>query len=224
MPAAGALPLANPQPPPSQASLTRSGLFDAPPAGEAQPEPNTDPSHVGRLFDGRHGQSPRPGRLSLDRVEYGRTNFAGMDARGAATKIVSRRRFIPTTARRARQTFAQALTAGEALGLIVRIRTAHGSTRAIEVNVGARYGIESESEPSSLSSHRRHRKGPAERALKLRTLELTQVNEQLRRINRELEEVKQSLARANDALRSGIASSTNSCTSSLTTFRNRCAP
>ena len=30
--------------------------------------------------------------------------------------------------------------AGEALGLVVRVRTARGETRAIEVNVGARYG------------------------------------------------------------------------------------
>ena len=37
----------NPQPTPSQASLTRSGLFDAPPAGEASPEPNTDPAMSG---------------------------------------------------------------------------------------------------------------------------------------------------------------------------------
>ena len=39
------------------------------------------PRHVGRLFNGRHGQSPRPGSVSLDRVKYRRTNPAGLDAR-----------------------------------------------------------------------------------------------------------------------------------------------
>ena len=106
----------------------------------------------------------------------------------------------PDDRRRTEETFAQALSRGEALGLVVRIRTAHGSTRAIEVNVGARYG--SNQKVTHLRCHLTDvtEKVQAERALKLRTLELTQVNEQLRRINHELEEVKQSLAHANDAL------------------------
>ena len=48
------------------------------------------PCHVGRLFNGRHGQSPGSGSLSLDRIEYSRTNPAGLDDRGAQTKVLSR--------------------------------------------------------------------------------------------------------------------------------------
>ena len=89
-----------------------------------------------------------------------------------------------------RETLRKALDRGEALGLVVRVRTAHGKTRAIEVNVGARYGNR-----PAVSHLRCHLtdvsdKVRAERELRLRTQELTQVNEQLRKINRELEELK----------------------------------
>ena len=96
----------------------------------------------------------------------------------------------PDDRRRAEETFAQALIRGEALGLVVRMRTAHGKTRAIEVNVGARYGTNQK--VTHLRCHLTDvtDKVRAERELRLRTLELTQVNEQLRRINRELEELK----------------------------------
>ena len=106
----------------------------------------------------------------------------------------------PDDRRRAEETFAQALTRGEALGLIVRMRTAHGSTRAIEVNVGARYGTNQK--VTHLRCHLTDvtDKVRAERELKLRTLELTQVNEQLRRINRELEELKDTLSQRNREL------------------------
>ena len=72
----------------------------------------------------------------------------------------------------------------------MRVRTAHGKTRAIEVNVGARYGTDQQ--VSHLRCHLTDvtDKVRAERELRLRTRELTQVNEQLRKINRELEELK----------------------------------
>ena len=70
------------------------------------------------------------------------------------------------------------------------MRTAHGKTRAIEVNVGARYGTNQK--VTHLRCHLTDvtDKVRAERELRLRTRELTQVNEQLRQINRELEELK----------------------------------
>ena len=74
---------------------------------------------------------------------------------------------------------AQALVKGETLGLVVRITTAQGKSRVIEVNAGARYGA-----GSGVSHLRCHvtdvtEKARAERALRHRTRELTRVNEQL---------------------------------------------
>ena len=96
---------------------------------------------------------------------------------------------------------------GESLGLIVRIRTARATARAIEVNAGARYA--KDHRVTYLRCHITDvtEKVRSERELRLRTRELTQVNGQLRKINRELEELKnryaeinQSLARANAEL------------------------
>jgi PAS domain S-box-containing protein len=91
---------------------------------------------------------------------------------------------------RADATLREARERGEAWGVIVRVRTALGKIRAVEMNVGARY------EKVPAVSHLRCHltdvsdKVRAERELRLRTQELTQVNEQLRKINRELEELK----------------------------------
>jgi PAS domain S-box-containing protein len=90
----------------------------------------------------------------------------------------------------AKDAFRQALLNGEVLGLVVRIRTAAGKGKMIEVNAGARYGAD-----QAISHLRCHvtdvtEKVRAERELRLRTIELTQVNEQLRQINRELVELK----------------------------------
>ncbi len=73
---------------------------------------------------------------------------------------------------------------------MVRVRTALGKTRVIEVNVGARYGTNQK--VSHLRCHLSDvtEKVRAEREVRLRSVELTQVNEQLRRINRELEDLK----------------------------------
>ncbi len=100
---------------------------------------NADANHFRRLLDGRHGQSARPGWVSLDRVEHRRTNLLGWTLAELRHKS-----FLdtvhPDDRGRAEETFGLALLRGEALGLVVRMRTAYGKTRAIEVNVGARYG------------------------------------------------------------------------------------
>src|SRR5262249_43340868 len=85
-----------------------------------------------------------------------------------------------------------ALEKGEAHGLILRIRTAQGKPKAVEMNIGVRYGTD-----RGVAHLRCHLtdvtdKIRADRELKLRTRELTKVNEQLREINRELEELKDS--------------------------------
>ena len=91
---------------------------------------------------------------------------------------------------RVKEQIKTALEKGEAHGLILRIKTARGEPRAIEVSIGVRYT------PDRAVAHLRchltdvTEKIKAERELRLRTRELTQVNEQLRQINRELEELK----------------------------------
>ena len=107
----------------------------------------------------------------------------------------------------ARETFLQALERGEALGLVVRIKTARDTARSIEVNVGARYGTNQRVMHLRCHVTDVTEKVRAERALRIRTRELTRVNEQLRRINRELEELEaelheknRRLARANEEL------------------------
>ena len=97
---------------------------------------------------------------------------------------------MPDDYRRAQEQLRSALDRGEVHGLIVRIKTAQGKPKAIEMNVGTRYG------PDFTVTHLRCHvtdvtaKLRSERELKLRTRELIQVNEQLRQINRELEELK----------------------------------
>jgi PAS domain S-box-containing protein len=92
---------------------------------------------------------------------------------------------------RVREQLRTALAKGELHGLVLRIRTARGKHRVIEMNLGARYG--SDLKVSHLRCHVADvtAKVRAERELRLRTRELTQVNEQLRLINRELEELKE---------------------------------
>ncbi len=188
-----------PQSPPSPALLTRSGLFDAPPVREPCAEPVTDPA-----ASGEYSTADMVNRLEPVGFHWLESTTAEQVFLGWTLEELRKKSFLDALhrddRRRAEAAFTKALTQGEALGLIVRIRPAHGSTRAVEVNVGARYG--SDQKVKYLRCHLTDvtEKVRAERALKLRTLELTRVNEQLRGINRQLEAVKQSLAHANDAL------------------------
>jgi PAS domain S-box-containing protein len=83
-----------------------------------------------------------------------------------------------------------AVEKGEAHGLIVRLRTAQGKHKAVEISISARYNAD-----TTVTHLRCHLtdvtdKIKAERELRFRTSELIKVNEQLRQINRELEELK----------------------------------
>jgi PAS domain S-box-containing protein len=186
-----------PRPAPSLASLTRSGLYDAPPPLEAHAvaDPNTS---------GDYSVADMVNRLDPVRFRWIESSTAEQILLGWMLEELRQKSFLdilhPDDRRRAEETFAQALSRGEALGLVVRVNTAHGSTRAIEVNVGARYGTNQK--VTHLRCHLTDvtDKVRAERALKLRTVELTQVNEQLRRINRELEDVKDALSQRNREL------------------------
>jgi PAS domain S-box-containing protein len=91
----------------------------------------------------------------------------------------------------ARSQLDAAIAKGEGHNLLYRIRNAQGEVRAIELHVAVRY-----SNTDARPHHIRVRmadmtkKVRAERELRRRTKELIDVNTQLRRINRELEHVK----------------------------------
>jgi PAS domain S-box-containing protein len=90
----------------------------------------------------------------------------------------------------AKQELRTVLERGEGHGLIYRITTAKGETKAVELNIGVRYG------PDHKVLHLRCHltdvtaKLRDESELKRRTQELTHANDDLRRINRELEQLK----------------------------------
>ena len=106
---------------------------------EAQPEPDTDPT-----MSGDYSTADMVNRLEPVGFHWIESSTAEQILLGWTLEELRQKSFLevlhPDDRRRAEETFAQALTRGEALGLVVRIRTAHGTTRAIEVNVGARYG------------------------------------------------------------------------------------
>ncbi len=90
----------------------------------------------------------------------------------------------------AKQQLRAAIERGEGHGLIYRIITARGETRAVELNVGVRYGADRR--VLHLRCHLTDvtAKLRDETELRRRTLELTQANDELRRANRALEELK----------------------------------
>jgi PAS domain S-box-containing protein len=179
----------------SSDSLTRSGLFDAPPPPQDGGNPN---------LSGDYSTLDMVNRLEPLGLHWIESSQAEQSFLGWTLAELRRKSFLdvihPDDQPRAQEMFSRALDRGEALGLVVRLCTAQGEMRAIEVNVGARYGTNQK--VSHLRCHLTDvtEKVQAEREQRLRTRELTQVNEQLRHINRELEELKDRLAQANDEL------------------------
>ena len=90
----------------------------------------------------------------------------------------------------AKQQLRASLERGEGHGLVYRIKTARGETKAIELNVGVRYAADRR--VLHLRCHLADvtAKLRDESELKRRTLELTGANDELRRTNRELGELK----------------------------------
>ena len=178
----------DPTPPPSPRppELTRSGLLGpSSSAGAGDPDPSSSGEFpcldmVNRL---------EPGGLHWLESTPAEQEFLGWPLpelrRRAFPEIVH-----PDDRELAREQLHAAVARGEAHGLVYRIRTARGETRAVEMNVSVRYAPDHA--PDHLRCHVTDvtAKVKAGRELRRRTRELIRANEELRRINRELEELK----------------------------------
>ncbi len=167
-------------------AMTQSGLFDTPPPIAA--------NHPDMAISGNFSIVDMVSRLEPRGFHWIESSLAEQEFLGWTLTELQRKSFLdivyPDDRQRAMNALQQTLIKGESLGLVIRIRTAQGKTKAIEVNAGARY--DSSQQVSYLRCHITDvtSKVNAERELKLRTRELIQLNEQLRGINRELEELK----------------------------------
>ncbi|WZO97216.1 PAS domain S-box protein [Isosphaeraceae bacterium EP7] len=166
--------------------MTRSGMFEPPMAPHvATFDPNASADYstadmVNRL---------EPGTLDWIDSSAAEQSFLGFSL--AKLRSMSFLDIVdPEDRGLAAEQLRMALLKGEAHGLVYRIRTADGERKAIEVNVGVRYG------PGMVATHLRCHltdvtaKLRATRELRRRTRELTLVNQQLRKANRELEDLR----------------------------------
>jgi len=167
--------------------MTRSGLLAGLPQMDAA---SVDPTSSSEFFV----TTDMVSRLEPRTLRWLESSPAEQDFLGWNLAELREKSFLeivyPDDFKRTRDALREALVKGEAHGLIVRVKTADGKLKAIEMNVSVRYGAD-----LSISHLRCHltdvtAKLRAERELKLRTRELMQVNEQLRAINRELEELR----------------------------------
>ena len=90
----------------------------------------------------------------------------------------------------AKSQLVAAIAKGEGHNLLYRIRTARDELKAIELHVAVRYSPDARPHHVRVRLADMTKKVRAERELRRRTKELIDVNAQLRRINRELEDVK----------------------------------
>jgi PAS domain S-box-containing protein len=133
-------------------------------------------------------------RLDPDRYVWIESSVAEQDFLGWTLNELRTKSFLDIVNEEDRglaaNTLKLAIDRGESLGQVVRIVTASGVTKDIELNVGSRYG--SDRRISHLRCHLTDvtEKVRAERELRLRTRELTDANQRLVRMNRELEELK----------------------------------
>jgi PAS domain S-box-containing protein len=170
--------------------MTRSGMLASTSMPPKEVRPGADSGHSGDFT-----MTDMVNRLEPKTFRWIESSIAEQQFLGWSLSQLREKSFLeiihPDDYSRAQDELKSALTKGEAHGLIFRIKTAHGKAKAIEMNVGARYG------PDMAVTHLRCHitdvtaKIRAERELRLRTRELEQVNEQLRTINRELEELKE---------------------------------
>ena len=167
---------------PLEARMTRSGSFEPPLIDDSTLVSGEFPAleMINRL-------DPRTLRW-LDSSPY-EQSFLGWSL--AELKEKSFLDIVQADDRRlARQQLRTVLELGEGHGLIYRITTAKGETRAVELNIGVRYGADRR--VLHLRCHLADvtAKLRDESELRRRTQELTQANADLRRANRELVELK----------------------------------
>ena len=166
--------------------MTRSGLFDAPPA--------TDSALDQSSLSGSYLITDMVSRLEPRSFRWIESSQAEQDFLGWSLEELQGRSFLevvhPRDRLRALESLRQVLLVGECHGLIVRIGTAAGKSKVIEVNAGARYSADRQVKYIRCHLTDVSDKVRAERELRIRTRELTQVNDQLRQINRELEDLK----------------------------------
>jgi PAS domain S-box-containing protein len=170
-------------PGPIDARMTRSGSFEPPPGARFEPMASgefTSLDMISRL-------EPRTFRwLDSSLSEQVFLGWTLEELKGKSFLEIVR----PDDRELARQQLRAAVARGEGHGLVYRIATAGGETRAVELNVGVRYG------PDRRILHLRCHLADVtaklrdETELRRRTQELIQANDQLRRTNRVLEELK----------------------------------
>jgi PAS domain S-box-containing protein len=201
--AATTIPEPSPETPFPGSLMTRSGLFDAP-SGVRSNDQGPELSAVFSTTDMVNRLEP----LSWRWLE---SSPAEQQFLGWTLKELRAKSFLDIVhaddRELARETYLQALERGEALGLVLRIKTAQETLRFIEINAGARYGTNQRVIHLRCHVTDVTEKVRSERALRLRTRELIRANEQLRRINRELHDLEtelheknRRLARANEEL------------------------
>jgi PAS domain S-box-containing protein len=187
---------ADPQTPAPGTLLTRSGLFDAP-SGNLT-------GWQGVQLTGEYSTTDMVNRLEPVGWHWLESSPAEQEFLGWTLAELRAKSFLdivhPDDRDLARETFLQALERGEALGLVLRIKTARGTTRTVEINAGARYGTNQRVIHLRCHVTDITQKVRAERALRIRTRELTHANEELLRINRELKELEAELNEKNRRL------------------------
>jgi PAS domain S-box-containing protein len=167
---------------PLQARMTRSGSFEAPIVEEST------------MASGEFATLDMINRLDPKTLRWLDSSLTEQIFLGWSLFELKQKSFLDVVQaddrRLAKQQLRMVLERGEGHGLIYRITTAKGETKAVELNVSARYGADRK--VLHLRSHLTDitAKLRDESELKRRTLELTQANDELRRTNRELEELK----------------------------------
>ncbi len=167
---------------PFDARMTRSGSFEP---------PSFEPS---MLASGEVSTLEMINRLEPRTLRWLTSTLAEQEFLGWSIAELKKKSFLEIVQdddrKLARQELRTVLDRGEGHGLIYRITTATGATRAVELNIGVRYG------PDQKVLHLRCHltdvtaKLRDESELKRRTQELTQANDVLRRTNRELRQLK----------------------------------
>lgn len=171
---------------PEEDSVTGSGFYDAP--------SGLGPVSDAGMVTGEFSIIDMVNRLEPGRFQWIDSSLAEQEFLGFTLGELKKKSFLdvvpPSDRPFAEEVFRRALAQGEIHDVVVRVRTAQGTTKAVEISAGARYNAD-----HRVTYIRCHltdvtQKLRSERRLRLRTRELIRVNGQLRQINRELEQLK----------------------------------